>query len=567
MSCYGAGIAEFESLVEWCGCLIDQKNAPGFVVGISGTDSILAFLICAEAFRRRGRSDRVIGVHFGRDFPDPDITPERLAKILGITPSYRWVAREVFPWLRRVAPGAQLMVDTQGVDLDDHARWAKLFAISLAGASKTEMLDGTQNYWVVGTRNATEEVLGTYSNLSMAASLQPIIRLWKSDVLRICRLLGVPEVAVSQSRQVDCDCGRFDLAANHIEEVDVLLRRRTGRALASDADVQLAAELEGRLNAFIDEQVAASDFKRQIPYMPAPALPSQRSGNQIGLSRAVAEISGMEVSAGFFDAAVFQWMDMLPTFETVRRAAMKYGYGFSSWRFVAMRVEGKSLLEHYGFRRLARDTDRYPDPELKEPDRDLFGPGFVLSDGVTYLELRRAYILVSWKVKGVQVALAIRNNSTYFGRDRLPAPVLVSIGQFECSDLEALTPTDFVRHFEPIENFVTPESWTFPISMKELGECLSDQVNYIRSFEIGFDDWILANGRCQLLEFLEQLGNNGHKLPHVGLTNVGDPQWFPSNVMSLEDGNVELILSEIRGIRQRGMQRIALLSGLNGDRP
>ena len=123
MNLFAADVFEFEKLVEWCGTLIDEKSAPGFVVGISGTDSILAFLICAEAFRRRGAPERVIGVHFGKDV-DVDIAPERLTKILALTPTYRWVAREIMPWLRTVAPQAQLLVDEQAADLDDHARWA-----------------------------------------------------------------------------------------------------------------------------------------------------------------------------------------------------------------------------------------------------------------------------------------------------------------------------------------------------------------------------------------------------------------------------------------------------------
>jgi NH3-dependent NAD+ synthetase len=573
MSLSAAGIAEFETLVEWCGSLIDQKAAPGFVVGISGTDSILTFLICAEAFRRRGRPERVIGVHFGRGL-DPDMPPQRLAKILELTPTYRWVAREIVPWLQSVAPQAQVLVDEQAADLDDHARWAKLFAISLVGAAKTEMLDGTQNYWVVGTRNATEEALGTYSNLSMAVSLQPIILLWKSDVLRLCRLLGVPEVAVSQSRQVDCDCGRFDLAADHIEEVDVLLRRKLGRPHATDAAIELSGELEGRLEAFIEEQSAASEFKRQIPYKPAPTLPAEVSNGQLGLSRAFSEISGVEVPDREFDRALSRGTIMAPTLESVRDVGVMYGYGFSAWRFAAMGLSGKSLLEQYGFRKLIRETDRFPDPDLKEPHRDLFGPGFVLSDAKTYLELRRAYILVAWKVKDVQVALAIRNNSAYFGRDRLAAPILVSIGrlgQLEFTDLEKLTSLDFVRHFEPIDRLIAHfgpgRKGLYPISREELALCLSDQVAFIRSFEVGFDAWLSNSGRADLLAFINNLSAANEQLPYMGLVKIGQPQWFPSAVEALEGKDAKSVLNDLLQKRRPGVERLALMSGPNGDRP
>ena len=57
----------FESLVDWVCDQSKAERAPGLIVGISGTDSILTFLVCAEAFKRLGKQNRVIGVHFGLD--------------------------------------------------------------------------------------------------------------------------------------------------------------------------------------------------------------------------------------------------------------------------------------------------------------------------------------------------------------------------------------------------------------------------------------------------------------------------------------------------------------------
>jgi NH3-dependent NAD+ synthetase len=150
----------------------------------------------------------------------------------------------------------------------DYQRWASLFRSSLSGASRTEMLDGGNHYWVVGTRNATEEALGTYSNISGAVSLQPLVNLWKSDVLAICRALGVPQLAIDKSRQVDCDCGRYDLAADHIEEVDAILMARAGQLSPAYLAAHIAPELLARLQAFVDEQLGYGGFKKQIPYIP-----------------------------------------------------------------------------------------------------------------------------------------------------------------------------------------------------------------------------------------------------------------------------------------------------------
>ena len=259
-------LAQFNGLVAWVKDLIVSKKMPGAIVGISGTDSILAFLICARAFAELGKADRVLGVHYGAPFPPADKTPDQLEKILSVNPSYRWVARSIVPWLRDKAPGTIVTVDDSIDFTDDHQRWASLMRSALSGASRTEMLDATNCYWVVGTRNATEQALGTYSNISGAVSLQPLIGLYKSDILKICAGLGVPQLAIDKSRQVDCDCGRYDLAADHIDEVDLLIKLRAGE-VAAEA-VSIDADLRDKLEAFIDQQCDYAGFKTQIPYCP-----------------------------------------------------------------------------------------------------------------------------------------------------------------------------------------------------------------------------------------------------------------------------------------------------------
>jgi hypothetical protein len=222
----------------------------------------------ARAFEKLGRPDRVMGIHYGGVFPPREKTAEEAARIVSINPSYRWVAREVVPWLRAQVPDAQVLVDDSIDFTCDYQRWASLFRSSLSGASRTEMLDGGNHYWVVGTRNATEEALGTYSNISGAVSLQPLVNLWKSDVLAICRALGVPQLAIDKSRQVDCDCGRYDLAADHIEEVDMVLKARVGLVPAETLARSMDAELLARLQAFVEQQIAYAGFKKEIPYRP-----------------------------------------------------------------------------------------------------------------------------------------------------------------------------------------------------------------------------------------------------------------------------------------------------------
>jgi len=258
----------FAALVSWLRELIVEKKAPGFIVALSGTDSILTFLACAKAFAAEGRPERVLGIHYGAPFPPPQKTSEEIAKLISLTPGYRWVARIVMPWLREQALGAQLRVESDIDYTDDYQRWAALFRSSLNGAFSTEPLTAGDNYWVVGTRNATEEALFSYSNFSNTVSVQPILHLWKSEVLKICAALGVPDFALAQSRQVDCDCGRFDLAASHIDEVDAVLMARSGLLSRAYLHQHMAPELLRKLEAFVEEQIASARFKKEIPYIP-----------------------------------------------------------------------------------------------------------------------------------------------------------------------------------------------------------------------------------------------------------------------------------------------------------
>lgn len=246
----------FSDLVCWCRDLTLKEKAPGYIVGLSGTDSIAAFLICYEALKSVGKADRLVGVHYGKGLGDK--TPEQIERLVEMSPNYRWFTRTIIPWLQDQAPLATLVIDESDEITDDYHRWADLMRRSLNGSDKrSKMADG--NFWVVGTRNRTEEMLGTFSNISGCASLQPLLRLWKSDVLSICKHLGVPGVAIEHARQADCDCGRYDLAAAHIEEIDAIL---------AGANPAVSDAIREKLHTFIAEQTAEAAFKKRIPYSP-----------------------------------------------------------------------------------------------------------------------------------------------------------------------------------------------------------------------------------------------------------------------------------------------------------
>ncbi len=203
----------FDALVTWVCDLAVQKNIPGILIGISGTDSILTFLVCAKAFEQLGKPERVMGVHFGPSWPPSDNDFNEFTKNnsdLGIVtpedmrarwPNNPWtISSDVMPWLMEQAPEAQLHIISDVNYRSDAIRWAELRDIAIFGPEKNKFQPGIsplsmkkdrqlqpdQQLWVAGTMNKTEQVLGTYSNASYGTSIQPLVNLWKSEVLQIC---------------------------------------------------------------------------------------------------------------------------------------------------------------------------------------------------------------------------------------------------------------------------------------------------------------------------------------------------------------------------------------------
>ncbi len=445
---------KFEKLVKWVAELIVVEKAPGFIIGLSGTDSILALLACDRAYKHLGRKARVMGVHYGTPFPPPDRTVEQVERAVAVSPSYRWFPRVVMPWLQAQAPDATLVVES-GIDIhSDHVRWADLYRKAISDTPATDAFDGDNAYWVVGTRNATEDELGTYSNISKAVSLLPLIRLWKSEILEICEWLGVPTLAIEHSRQADCDCGRYDLAAAHIPEIDAILKRGARYDVPELAGMRLRTgrEVWNRLEDFVDEQKVLSGFKKKIPYVPPARLTDhERLGRFI------------------------------------KNRMLHLGETFPVWRFPAERVGGESLLEQWGMKRLQRSTD-LRDANLPDPDRDQYGVGYAYDDalGESYVELRRAYYLCSFYGEN-PVTVIIRNNSPWFGWDRLPERAYISFAPIAQSELQALAP----ESFKPGSKF-TP--WT------DIGTTLEDDpgklrcvgraIDQLEIYRVLFHEWL-----------------------------------------------------------------------------
>lgn len=262
-----------DALVDWIHDeVIVKQGAPGLLVGLSGTDSLVAFFVAARALAKAGKSHRLMGVHFA---PSEDFLYDHPE-----AEEHTWFRDKVMPWLARVAPEAQLITDTSIDWRCDGLRWGYLMDLSVvSNDKKRSMRLPEEQYWVVGTRNRKEDMLLEYSNASMAVSLQPLIHLWKSDILTLAELLGVPQIAIAKSCETDCICGRMRLPSTHIREVDELLMVRSGELSPKYVKGHIPADLIRQLSGFIVAQIAKGQFKKNLPYTPDPYVFAFESGS------------------------------------------------------------------------------------------------------------------------------------------------------------------------------------------------------------------------------------------------------------------------------------------------
>lgn len=260
-------MATFNALSGSIAKIVKRQSAPGLIIGVSGTDSLLAFLASYRALKLLGKEDRLLGLHFcAKDETAAYQNAPAHNGIICAKTDFNWVARDIYPWLAKATPKATLEIShAEGFD-DDDIRWGRLFSRAVNDTAHNHSL-GNNHYFTVGTRNATEDYLGTYSQISKAVSMQPLVHLYKSEVLQICEALGVPQIALDKSREVDCDCGRFDTAANYLEEVDHYIMTRKGeidKTYIKNWDTETRASVM----EYVLEEKERNSFRELTPYRP-----------------------------------------------------------------------------------------------------------------------------------------------------------------------------------------------------------------------------------------------------------------------------------------------------------
>jgi NH3-dependent NAD+ synthetase len=230
---------------------LSQTPIPGFIMGLSGTDSAVAFDVCYHALAAFGMEHRLVGIHYVR----------------GGRAKPTWFEEHMIPWMRERYPRADISVTEPQGGNQDQQRWADLQLRALNrvqpdnGRVKITSLDFGENFWTVGTINATEMYLGKYSILANATSVQAIRNIWKSEIMVACAEMGMPEIAMETARLPDCLCGRDELAALNIEVIDDIIRNRLD-------PTQHDPELLKTLIAYVRDTKAENDFKLRTPFVP-----------------------------------------------------------------------------------------------------------------------------------------------------------------------------------------------------------------------------------------------------------------------------------------------------------
>ncbi len=256
--------ATFDSVSGWIADTARQQRAPGFIVGLSGTDSILTFLACYDAMKRLGMPHRVLGLHF-----EHATRPVQPGQITCATPAdHAWVKNDIFPFLRERAPEAILEIDDTIQYGDENRRWGHLMSRAVSAADPRQGLLSTQYFFPVGTRNATEEALGTYSMISKSVSMLPLVDIYKSEVLDICRFLDVPQIAIDKSGEVDCECGRFQVQANYIRELDLFIMHKKGLLSKAFIESAIPADILRDVREFYIEETHFNGFRANTPHRP-----------------------------------------------------------------------------------------------------------------------------------------------------------------------------------------------------------------------------------------------------------------------------------------------------------
>lgn len=167
-------------------------------------------------------------------------------KTLGVFSGSKLRSRE---WFESVGTIRRIPAP-RGKEDKEARRWATFSSIAIA-----------ENRWMVGSRNRSEQVMGNFSLSSRIATFLPLAGVWKSDVMELCSIAGVPKAITDSSRRADPDCGRpKELAEIPLELIDVFLKAKQSGVKRN----QLKALTRPQID-YLERVYAVNQFRRHLP--------------------------------------------------------------------------------------------------------------------------------------------------------------------------------------------------------------------------------------------------------------------------------------------------------------
>jgi NAD+ synthase len=243
-----------EVIVAFIRSQLEQAGFERLVIGLSGgVDSATVAFLAARAIG----ADNLLAIRmpYRTSSEASETDALRVVDALGCRTERVEVTPMVEPMLELIADGDPAALDVRRGNVMARQRMIVLYDRS-AGFDAL----------VVGTSNKTEALLG-YGTLfgDMAAALQPIGDLYKSQLRAVASELGVPEEVVRKPPSADLWPGQTDEGelGRTYEDLDRALFALVDRRWTIDRCVR--AGLSRELVEWVASRVARTEFKRQLP--------------------------------------------------------------------------------------------------------------------------------------------------------------------------------------------------------------------------------------------------------------------------------------------------------------
>ena len=244
-------------IIDFIGNEIDKAGAKGVVIGISGgIDSALTAALATKALGK----DKILGIHmseFGLTHSTDSGEAKALVDWLGIDFLTINISEIISSFISAV-PGSESADKLTKGNLKARIRMSLLYFHA-----------NHMNRLVLGTSNKTEIILGYYTKYGDGGvDLEPIARLYKTEVWELSRRLGIPEFIIAKKPSAGLWPGQTDedeLGISYIKLDDVLMMLEQNKApeiIMSTVGVSIE-----QLN-YLMRRIERSEHKRKIPPVP-----------------------------------------------------------------------------------------------------------------------------------------------------------------------------------------------------------------------------------------------------------------------------------------------------------